>query len=250
MPKDGRDGPAGGTHPLDNPVRSSLCGPHAHFAQRRGSVLRYPADVSPFVALPDRPRAADWADLAALAGPGATLGLAGIAPPDGWPVTPIGDGVQLVGEGVEGAADDGDDGVVRLGPGDTEEMLDLAMRTRPGPFLPRTRELGEFLGIRRGGALVAMAGERLHPPGWTEISGVCTDEGWRGHGFATRLMRVLVAGIRARGETPFLHALASNTGAVRLYESMGFRLRRTITFSAVRVPGEAVSPVISPATGR
>ena len=182
-------------------------------------------------------RAADWADLAALAGPGAVLGLAGIAPPDSWPVTPIGDGVQLVGEGVEGAADDGDDGVVRLGPGDTEEMLDLAMRTRPGPFLPRTRELGEFLGIRRGGALVAMAGERLHPPGWTEISGVCTEEGWRGHGFATRLMRVLVAGIRARGETPFLHALASNTGAVRLYESMGFRLRRTITFSAVRVPG-------------
>ena len=117
-------------------------------------------------------------------------------------------------------------------------MLDLAKRTKPGPFLARTAELGEFLGIRRGGALVAMAGERLHPPGWTEISGVCTDDGWRGHGFATRLMRVLMAGIRARGETPFLHALASNTGAVRLYESMGFRLRRTITFTAVRVPAD------------
>jgi ribosomal protein S18 acetylase RimI-like enzyme len=239
----------GGTHPLDNPVRSSLCGPHAHFAQRRGNVLRYPADVSPFVALPDRPRAADWADLAALAGPGAAVGLAGIAPPEGWPVIPIGDGVQLVGEGVEDARlvgeDAGDDGVVRLGPGDSAEMLDLAERTKPGPFLARTGELGVFLGIRRRGALVAMAGERLHPPGWTEISGVCTDDGWRGHGFATRLMRVLVAGIRARGETPFLHALASNTGAVRLYESMGFRLRRTITFSAVRVPDDAVSPATS-----
>ncbi len=89
-----------GAHPLDNPVRSSLCGPHAHFAQRRGDVLRYPADVSPFVALPDRPRAADWADLAALAGPGAMVALAGVAPPDGWPVTPIGEGVQLVHEDV------------------------------------------------------------------------------------------------------------------------------------------------------
>ena len=95
-----------------------------------------------------------------------------------------------------------------------------------------------------------MAGERLHPPGWTEISTVCTDDGWRGHGFATRLMRVLAAGIRARGETPFLHALASNTGAVRLYESMGFRLRRTITFSAVSVPGgTASSPVQDWAAG-
>lgn len=181
------------------------------------------------------------------------VALAGVDPPDGWPVTPIGDGVQLVGEGVvligAGAAD-GDGVVVRLGPGDRGEMLDLAERTKPGPFLPRTGELGEFLGIRRGGALVAMAGERLHPPGWTEISAVCTDDGWRGHGFATRLMRVLVAGIRARGETPFLHALASNTGAVRLYESMGFRLRRTITFSAVSVPaGAATSPVEEQAAG-
>ena len=73
---------------------------------------------------------------------------------------------------------------------------------------------------------------------WTEISGVCTDDEWRGHGFATRLMRMLAGGIRARGETPFLHALASNTDAVRLYETMGFRLRRTITFTAARVPEE------------
>jgi ribosomal protein S18 acetylase RimI-like enzyme len=245
LPAHGLDG----AHPLDNPVRSSLCGPHAHFAERRGDVLRYPADVSPFVALPDRPRAADWADLAALAGPGAMVALAGVAPPDGWPVTPIGEGVQLVHEGVPaGESATAGNEIVRLGPGDNAEMLDLAMRTKPGPFLARTAELGVFLGIRRGGVLVAMAGERLHPPGWTEISGVCTDDGWRGHGFATRLMRVLMAGIRARGETPFLHALASNPGAVRLYESMGFRLRRTITFTAVRVPADASA--VSRSTGR
>ena len=234
----------GGTHPLDNPVRASLCGPHAHFARRRGDVLAYPADVSPFVGLPDYPGTADWDDLAALAGPGALVALAGIPvpPPESWQVTPIGEGVQLVDNGVKAGTDDEkagtDDEAVRLGPGDRAEMLDLAERTRPGPFLPRTGELGVFLGIRRGGALVAMAGERLHPPGWTEISGVCTDDGWRGHGFATRLMRMLIGGIRARGETPFLHALASNTGAVRLYETMGFRLRRTISFTAARVPEE------------
>jgi predicted GNAT family acetyltransferase len=84
-----------------------------------------------------------------------------------------------------------------------------------------------------------MAGERLHPPGWTEISAVCTDERRRGRGFASRMVRVLVAGIRARGETPFLHAVADNTGAIRLYEALGFRLRRTVVFSAVRVPTAA-----------
>ncbi len=225
-----------GSHPLDNPVRSSLVGPHAHFAQRRGNVLRYPPDVCPFIALPDRPVTADWADLAALAGRGAVVGLAGVdePPPAGWTATMAGEGVQLIDAGVDAAPDGG---AVTLGPRDVPEMLDLAARTRPGPFLPRTIELGTYLGIRHGGALVAMAGERLHPPGWTEISAVCTDEQWRGRGLASRLVRSLAAGIRARGETPFLHAAASNTGAIALYEALGFRLRRTTMFSAVRVPG-------------
>jgi len=223
-------------HPLDNPVRSSLAGPHARFAERRGHVLRYPADVSPFLALPDQPDAADWADVAALVGPGALVALAGVrAPaPEGWEVTVIGEGVQLVDHQVQAAAD-GE--AVRLGPDDVPEMLALADRTKPGPFLPRTVELGSYLGIRRGGALVAMAGERLHPPGWTEISAVCTDEAWRGLGFASRLMRTLVAGIRARGETAFLHAVADNP-AVGLYEALGFRLRRSTVFSAARVPAD------------
>ena len=128
--------------------------------------------------------------------------------------------------------------MVRLGPADVPEMLDLTARTKPGPFLPRTYELGVYLGIRRDGALVAMAGERLKPPGWTEISAVCTDDAWRGHGFASALIRVLVAGIRARGETAFLHAVATNAGAIRLYEAMGFELRRTTVFRALRTPGD------------
>ena len=103
-------------HPLDDPVRSSLAGPHARFAEERGNVLRYPADVSPFLTLPDQPGAADWADVAALAGPGALVALAGVrvSPPDGWEATLIGEGVQLVDQQVEATAD-GE--AVRLGPG-------------------------------------------------------------------------------------------------------------------------------------
>jgi predicted GNAT family acetyltransferase len=97
-------------------------------------------------------------------------------------------------------------------------------------------ELGGYLGIRREGTLIAMAGNRLRPPGWAEISAVCTDERFRGEGLGTRLVLGVAAQTRRRGETPFLHAAASNVNAIRLYESLGFQLRRTVTFTGLRAP--------------
>ncbi|MGX7678519.1 GNAT family N-acetyltransferase [Jatrophihabitans sp. DSM 45814] len=233
--------PGSGLHPLDNPAYASLTGPHAHFAERCGNVLRYPVDVSPFMALPPYPDAQDWADALALVGPGAMVPLGGVfaPPPVGWDVVIQGAGVQLVDDGIAAAPDSE---AVRLTAADVPEMLALIERTKPGPFLPRTIELGTYLGIRRRGELVAMAGERLHPPGWTEISAVCTDAAYRGEGLATRLVHAVAHGIRERGETPFLHAVADNLNAIRLYESLGFRLRRTATFQAAKVPGDLAAP--------
>uniref|UniRef100_UPI003F4955E4 GNAT family N-acetyltransferase n=1 Tax=Nonomuraea bangladeshensis TaxID=404385 RepID=UPI003F4955E4 len=227
--------PVAGFDPLDDPVRASLLGAHAHLAERRGRVLRYPLDVAPFLSMPHDPGPADWQDAAALAGEGGDVPLTGAAPapPPGWEEAASIPGVQLTGEHVAGKHDPD---VVRLGAADVPEMLDLVARTRPGPFRPRTVELGVYLGIRHGGALVAMAGERLHPPGWTEISAVCTDPAHQGRGLATRLVLAVAAGIRDRGETPFLHASAANTHAIGLYERLGFRLRRTTEFRTVRVP--------------
>jgi ribosomal protein S18 acetylase RimI-like enzyme len=220
-------------HPLDNPALSSLTGPHARFALRRGNVLAYPSDVTIFIAMPDDPTEADWWDAAALAGLDGLVRLSGnrAAPPEGWETVMRLEGVQMTGEGVEPMPDPE---AVRLTTDDVPEMLDLVKRTQPGPFFLRTIEMGTYLGIRRNGELVAMAGERVHPVGWTEISAVCTDEAWRGHGFATRLIRAVAAVIRDRDETPFLHALAANTTAISLYETMGFRLRRETIFSAFR----------------
>jgi ribosomal protein S18 acetylase RimI-like enzyme len=220
------------THPLDDPVRASLTGPHAHLALRQGAVLRYPPDMAPFLSVPRQPTAADWADAATLVGGG--VGVL-VAPPDDWELPYRGDGVQLVDDGVQARADDE---AVPLGPRDVPEMLDLIERTKPGPFAARTIELGTYLGIRRAGALVAMAGERMHPPGWTEVSAVCTDPDHRGEGLASRLVRAVVAVIRARGETPFLHAAADNTDAIRIYESLGFRLRRPVVFALVPVTAQ------------
>jgi ribosomal protein S18 acetylase RimI-like enzyme len=222
-------------HPLDNPARAALLGPQAHLAERLGAALRYPADISPFVALPDEPGPGDWDDLARLAGPAGVVATAGVAaePPPSWDVLMRIDGVQLVADAVTAA---GDADAISLGPADVPEMLDLAARTRPGPFLPRTIEFGGYLGIRRGGVLAAMAGERLRPPGWTEISAVCTAPEFRGQGLATRLTLAVTAAIRDRGDTPFLHASADNVSAIRLYSALGFRLRRQAVFVVVRAP--------------
>jgi predicted GNAT family acetyltransferase len=139
--------------------------------------------------------------------------------------------VQLVGTGVRGRADPE---AAPLTAADLPEILDLVERTRPGPFRKRTPQLGTYLGIRRGDALVAMAGERLRPAGHTEISAVCTDPAFRGAGLAARLIGAVAAGIQARGEVPFLHTAHDNAAAIRLYERLGFTLRTPIIFATYR----------------
>lgn len=219
---------------LDNPIWASLTGAHAYLAQRQGRAARYPDDVAPFTALSHEGDERAWADLAVLAGSGATVWVPGSgAHPPSWQEVRTIAGVQLEGTAVAGAADAE---AVRLGARDVPEMMDLVARTDPGPFRSRTVELGTYLGIRRGGVLVAMAGQRLRPPGWTEVSTVCTDESVRGQGLATRLIRAVVAEIRSRGDLPFLHAAHDNHSAIRLYESLGFSLRRHTAFMMVQVP--------------
>lgn len=219
--------------PLDNPAFASLCGPHAHLAQASGRVRRYQPDVAPFLALPSPPSAQDWEDAAALVEPGSFVaGRYGETDlPEGWRAVQSFELVQMVEERIVGA--ECPEAVV-LGAGDAPEMLDLVARTEPGPFLARTVELGTYLGIRREGALIAMAGERFHLAGWTEISAVCTDSGHRGEGLATRLMGALAKGIHRRSERVFLHVLATNTSAISLYETLGFRVRQHATLTVVQ----------------
>lgn len=227
-------------HPLDNAAWGALNGPHAAFAERVGDAARYPADVAPFAALPDRAGASAWADLAALSGPAgeAVLFRGEADPPGGWDTVWSGVGVQMVATSLRSVEDPA---AVRLGPEHAGEMLDLVARTQPGPFLPRTPVLGTYLGIRdQQGVLVAMAGERLRLDGWTEISAVCTDPEHRGLGLGTRLVRAVAAGIEARGETPFLHAVATNTNAIRLYGALGFSHRRSVVFARLRAPAGGI----------
>lgn len=220
---------------LDNPVWGSLTGVHAGMALGDDRARRYPSDVAPFAALADPRDPHCWVSLSRIVGPEPVALVAGIdEAPEGWEVPWRGVGVQMVADGLKTMTDDE---AVVLGTADAPDMLDLVARTRPGPFRPRTVTLGRYLGIRRNGALIAMAGERLHPAGWTEISAVCTDPDHRGQGLATRLVRAVAWGIEERGERVVLHVAAENTGAIRLYESIGFVTRRSASIGGVRLTG-------------
>lgn len=232
---------SGDTPALDDPVGESLRGRHARLGRRLGRAATYLPHVATFSAVPADADEADWAALARLLGPGAFADMFSCPalPPADWEpvftlegrqmIRPVGSGPDLV-PGAAGAD------VVELGPADVPEMLDLVARTEPGPFWPGTRELGTYLGVREGGRLVAMAGERLRPPGWTEISAVCTAPEARGRGHAARLVSALAARILARGEQPFLHVAEANTSATALYERLGFVSRKQVTFRGFRTP--------------
>jgi len=217
---------------LDNPAYASLCGAHARLAQVRGRARRYPDDVAPFLALPSPPSAQDWEDAAGLVAPGTYVAgrYGDVEPSAGWRAVQAFDLVQMIEERVTGV-DCAE--AIPLGAADVPEMLELVAQTEPGPFLARTIELGDYLGIRRDGALVAMAGERFRPDGWTEISAVCTRPDHRGQGLASQLMGALIAGIQRRSERAFLHVMSTNTGAIRLYEELGFRVRQKATLTVV-----------------
>ena len=222
--------------PLDNPVWHALTGPQATVADGRAPALRYALDVAPFCALPDAPDAGAWAALAQLVGPARTAALVRHvgAVPQGWSEVLRVPCVQMVATAAVEAAPA--PGAVALGDDDVAEMQALVDTTRPGPFLARTIVLGEYVGVRIGGALAAMAGERMRPPGYGEISSVCTDPAHRGRGLASMLVRDLVGRIRARGDTPMLHVVTTNTAAISLYAAMGFAMRREIDVVVVRAP--------------
>jgi hypothetical protein len=140
--------------------------------------------------------------------------------------------VQMTAETIQDAEPDFD--VVPLGETDGPEMFALAQLARPGPFARHTHRLGGFIGVRQDGRLVAIAGERMKPEGFCEVSGVCTHPDHRGRGYASALMRIVARGIIERGETPFLHAIETNTGAIALYETLGFRLRRVMSLTVLK----------------
>jgi predicted GNAT family acetyltransferase len=229
------------SHPLDRPVWNALTTRQVHLALGDPrTALCFIPEISPFggtdAYTPDQLSALGM--LTPKDGGVAIVERFAIAPPPDLAVLidePIN---QMTAERLVEAPEDFP--IQPLGPADAAEMRALAEFTQPGPFHARTHEMGDFVGVRENGRLIAMAGERMRLPGFTEISAVCTRPEARGRGLAAALMRKVAAGIAARGEQMFLHVYPHNKGAIALYEKLGFRHRAQVRLTVLRhrQPGE------------
>jgi len=218
---------------LDNPVWAALGGAQADLGQRRGDAGRYAPEISPLSAL-QRPGAQALSDLAELTPPDgvAFLSLEALGGEEtpGWERVGALTLTQMLCAKPASLEPPPVD-FAALTRADVPEMLELAQKTQPGPFAERTIEFGGYIGVRDDGRLVAMAGERMRPPGFAEVSAVCTDSAARGRGLAASLVAAVCKQIRARGETPFLHVMVDSTTeatARGVYERLGFRVRRSV----------------------
>jgi predicted GNAT family acetyltransferase len=224
-------------HPLDNIIWKALTTRQAEFAESFNQARRFTPEVSPLAAFHE-PTPEGYESLAGLVDPQGTIGLfldAPYQPRPGWSLLAGAPMPEMVYEG-DGlpSSSSSDLEIVELSAADVPDMMALTALTKPGPFHKRTHELGTYLGIRREGKLVAMSGERLKVPGYTEVSAVCTRPEHTGHGYARILMIEVMQRILKSGETPLLHVREDNMRAIALYERLGFKLRVLLHFAVLR----------------
>jgi predicted GNAT family acetyltransferase len=225
-------------HPLDNVIWQALTTRQSEFAESFDCARRFPREVTSLSAFAE-PSATSYASLAGLVGDGGTTAVFlgdPYAPREGWEFIGGAPLLEMVCENGSAAASamNSEIELLELGAQDSADMVELATLTKPGPFGKRTHELGYYVGIRDGGKLVAMAGERLKVPGYTEVSAVCTHPDHTGKGYARMLMLDVMQRIRERGEKPFLHVRRDNTRAVELYERLGFTTRVVLHYAILR----------------
>lgn len=225
-------------HPLDNVVWSALTTRQANLAESFDQARRFMPEISTIGGFLE-PTLRGYESLAALLAPGQTVNLAldePYQPRPGWKLilgTPM---PQMVCDGASDSLpqSSSDPEIIEMGASDVPEMMELTALTKPGPFSRRTHEMGTYLGIRSNGKLIAMAGERMSVPGYTEVSAVCTHPEHTGHGYARTLMIEVMRRILSRGETPFLHVRENNVRAIELYHRLEFSRRVLLHLAVLR----------------
>ncbi|WP_213286038.1 GNAT family N-acetyltransferase [Bradyrhizobium sp. sGM-13] len=222
------------SHPLDYPIWIALTTTQQALAEGDARALRYPTEITPFAAMADM-SPESFAALARLMSPQDIAVLFTpdpVRPPAAFRIALADTGEQMIGTPVETPANGVD--IVTLGAHDVPAMIELAELTKPGPFSARTHELGTFLGIRVDGQLVAMAGERMKPAQYTEITAVCVHPSHRGRGYGQMLLSAISRKIVSRGEIPFLHVFTNNHSAIALYRRQGMEIRRRLHVTVLK----------------
>ena len=226
-------------HPLDNVIWQALTTRQVEFAESFDQARRFMAKVSPLAGFGEA-SPEGYESLGALLAAQGTIALFLDSPYQdrvGWTLVASAPLLQMVWE--NGNASHSSQialelELVELNAVHSPEMIELTALTKPGPFNKRTHELGKYLGIYREGKLVAMVGERLKVPGYTEVSAVCTHPEHTGHGYARVLIAEVMQRIRERREIPFLHVRKDNARAIKLYERLGFRKRVLVHLAVIR----------------
>jgi ribosomal protein S18 acetylase RimI-like enzyme len=216
-------------HPLDNVIWKALTTRQTEFAEACATARKFMPEVTSLAGFRE-PTAEGYESLGGLLRGRETIALflaEPYQPRAGWELAASARLLQMICENGKSIAtgSDPEPRIIELSAADSAEMIELTALTKPGPFNKRTHELGTYLGIREGGKLVAMAGERLKVPGFTEVSAVCTHPEHTGHGYGRILITKVMRRIRSRGETSFLHVREDNVRAVELYERLGFAVR-------------------------
>jgi predicted GNAT family acetyltransferase len=222
------------SHPLDHPIWTALTTTQQALAEGDARARRYPTEVTPFADMPDL-SAENFAALGALMSPTDIAVLftpEAVKAPAEFKVVLADTGEQMIGTPVEAPTNGVE--IVTLGIDDVPAMIELTELTKPGPFYARTHELGTFLGIRVDGQLVAMAGERMKPAQYTEMTAVCVHPSHRGRGYGQMLLSAVSRQIVSRGEIPFLHVFTSNHSAIALYRRQGMEIRRRLHVTVLK----------------
>ena len=222
------------SHPLDYPIWTALTTTQQALAEGDARARRFLTEITPFAATADM-SSESFAALGALMSPPDIAVLFTpdpVNPPAEFKIVLADTGEQLIGTPVETPANGVD--IATLGVDDVPAMIELTTLTKPGPFSARTHELGTFLGIRVDGQLVAMAGERMKPAHYTEITAVCVHPSHRGRGYGQMLLSAVSRQIVSRGEIPFLHVFTNNHSAIALYRRQGMEIRRRLHVTVLK----------------
>jgi predicted GNAT family acetyltransferase len=222
-------------HVLDNPAWNALISGNSKLSNGNAYVKYFDEELSPFIGLNEysQENFVRLYELIQHDSPVAFVVPAEIQIPDIWKVIGKISAFQMVYDQPSILADLEIE-PVSLTKEHVPEMLALTKLTNPGPFAKKTIEFGNFQGIFENGKLAAMAGQRLNPLPYAEISAVCTHPDHLGKGYAKQLLLSQIQRIKAGSGTPFLHVRNDNDRAIKVYENSGFSTRKEMHFYFIK----------------
>lgn len=221
-------------HALDNPAWNALISGNKNLSFGTDTVKYFDAEMSPFVGFAENTAESfkQLYDMVPGTSPRGFISPVDMEIPAGWKVLAKIKCPQMIFKGTAKPVESAD--IIPLTIEHVPQMLALTKLTNPGPFAPRTIEFGHYTGIFDGNQLVAMAGQRMNPLPYAEISAVCTHPDHLGKGYARQLLLHQAARIQAAGEIPILHVRDDNQRAIAVYESVGFVMRKFIHFYIIQ----------------